>query len=202
MQIDKVNLTDINRGYLRKLRKDSKRAAEDVSVELGYSKAWLGQIERGLTKTVKRYDLARVMCVYCPEYTPSQILSTGLLDNYMNYGLLVENMNAYLAELREINFADIFYKCIDQVSPKDEKDESFNSINTLANCIDTFPGAMNTLLSQSSILQMILENYSVLPPDMYLSNINSFSRKLTDLLEEELNSSNLLALNHIDNADS
>ena len=141
------------------------------------------------------------MCRYCSQYTPSQIISTGLLDNYLNYGLLVENANAYLSELREINLADIYYKCIDLSSSKEEKDNTFDEIISFNNCINNFPGAMNTLLSQSSILQIILENYSILPPDLYFSNINAFFRKLSNLLNEELSHADSLASEHINNND-
>lgn len=189
MQIEKFKLNDINRGYLRSLRKDRNMAAEDVSIELGRSKAWLGQIERGLVQTVKKYDLARIMAIYCPEYTPEDIISKGILNNYLNYGFLVEDMDEYLASLQNLDFANILYKCINPLQTSSEKDKTYQDIEYLLKCFNDYPGATTSMLTNARLILFILDNYALLPPDQFFSNFNSFNNKLSNLIREELNRS-------------
>lgn len=201
MKRDKYILTEINRKDLRALRKKYNLAAEDVSVELGYSKAWLGQIERGKLQTIKQDDLAKLLSLYCPIWNPEEIINKEVLTNFLACGMLIESMDNYLSELHEISFPDIFYKCIEPLATQNLKEDSFKAISAFIYCINEFPSTMNTFLSKSFILQMILENYSILPADLYLSNIHSFFQKLSNLLDEECKNSDILALKYLKDED-
>lgn len=74
MDKDKYRLSKEQREKLRKIRKEKHLAAEDVSVELGYSKAWLGQIERGKLQTIKQEELAKLIALYTDnEYKSNEM---------------------------------------------------------------------------------------------------------------------------------
>lgn len=62
--IHKIILTDKQRLQLRTMRKKSKLTIEEVSAKLGKSRAWLGQIERGDLKGIKKEDLSQLMILY------------------------------------------------------------------------------------------------------------------------------------------
>ena len=74
MNVNKIRLTEEQRERLREIRKNSHKAAEDISVQLGYSKAWLGQIERGKLQTIKKDDLQKLADIF-PD-VGSDFLST------------------------------------------------------------------------------------------------------------------------------
>lgn len=57
-------LTDIERRFLRVKRKECGYSAENVSIEMGKSKAWLGQIERGKLKTITMEDYKKLEKIY------------------------------------------------------------------------------------------------------------------------------------------
>lgn len=80
MSQNKIRLTDEQRIKLRELRKKSKKAAEDVSVELGYSKAWLGQVERGKFQTIKQDDLLKLMAMFEEEEKIPPMTVTEILE--------------------------------------------------------------------------------------------------------------------------
>ena len=82
MKQTKYKLPDFVRGYLRKMRKDMQLSAEDISVELGYSKAWLGQIERGKLHSIKEADLVKLLLIYLPDKTEDDIIEKGILENF------------------------------------------------------------------------------------------------------------------------
>ena len=185
MKKEKYILTEINRKELRSLRKNCGIAAEDVSVELGYSKAWLGQIERGKLQTIKQDDLAKILSLYCPEWTPEEIIKKDIINNFLKYNFLVESMDEYLGKLRELDIADYFFKCIDQLSMDEEKANTYKDIEYFMYCLYNYPGSMTTFLSNVPLFSFILDNYSILPPDQFLSNVNAFTKKLTNLLREE-----------------
>lgn len=80
MSSNKIKLTDDQRKRLRELRKKANKAAEDVSVELGYSKAWLGQIERGKFQTIKQDDLLKLMTMFEEEEKIPPMTVTEILE--------------------------------------------------------------------------------------------------------------------------
>ena len=84
---NKITLTDIQRQALRTARKAANIAAEDLSVEMKYSKAWLGQLERGKFQTIKNDDLMYLLLRYteCSKY---DVVSTGIWSNFLENGII------------------------------------------------------------------------------------------------------------------
>lgn len=61
---NKFILNNEIRSQLRSMRKKSKLTIEEVSAKLGKSRAWLGQIERGDLKGIKKEDLIKLTTLY------------------------------------------------------------------------------------------------------------------------------------------
>lgn len=185
MNNEKYKLTDINREHLRLIRKQRKLAAEDVSVELGFSKAWLGQIERGKLQTIKYHDLAKLMAIYFPEWSAEKLKTNGVIQNYLDYGLPLETMDEHLSKLDNLDFTNIFYKCIEHSVTYEEREKTFNGIQNLLDCIHDYPGVMSSFLLQVHSLHIILDNYSYLPSDQFYRCVNALITKTTHFLNEE-----------------
>lgn len=187
MQKEKHRLSNMNRTQLRKLRKGCRLAAEDISLELGYSKAWLGQLERGDLKTAKKKDLAYLLARYYPlrckniEY----VISSGILQNFLEYGIIIESADDQYIELSKKEYTDIFYKCIEQSITDEKKDQMLSQINAFLNCVNEFPNVMSLLLSNSETLYNILSRYSELSNDQFLSVVNDFTSKLNNIIQTE-----------------
>ena len=84
-------LTSVSRTQLRSMRKSKGFSAENVSVEIGKSKAWLGQIERGKLLSIKKDDLIKLLLIYT-NYDKDIISSNGILENFIQSGCII-NLN-------------------------------------------------------------------------------------------------------------
>ena len=81
-------LTSVSRTQLRSMRKSKGFSAENVSVEIGKSKAWLGQIERGKLLSIKKDDLIKLLLIYT-NYDKDIISSNGILENFIQSGCII-----------------------------------------------------------------------------------------------------------------
>ncbi len=185
MDDKKYKLTETNRENLRLLRKKRNLAAEDVSVELGKSKAWLGQIERGKLQSIKYSDLVKLMALYFPDWSPEDLKTNGVIQNYLNYGLPLETTDEHYAKLNELDFTNTFFKCIEHSIAYEEKEKIFDGIKNLLDCIYDYPSVMSSFMLQIHSLHIVLDNYSYLPADQFFSCINSLLSKTTQILEDE-----------------
>lgn len=183
MEQKKYKLTNINRNSLRLMRKEQKLAAEDVSTRIGKSKAWLGQIERGKLQSIKKDDLSELLSIYYSNTTTTitkeDIISKGFLDEFLNSGLPSQEQDKLYSELCDINFAYLFYNCIEQAPTLREKEEIMEQIKFLSYCLETYPDAMNTIIFNSETLFYTLYFYSFVSNDTFCTKAKSFASKLS-----------------------
>lgn len=192
MEQKKYKLTPDVRTQLRFLRQQSNLAAEDVSVELGKSKAWLAQIERGKLFSIKRNDLLELLKMYT-EFSEYDIIHNGVLENFVQTGFAVESAPESKEWYDEIEIIkDYFYHYLNDCGNDNERLVQISYVNALLRCMNDYPGAISLMFENIITLETILENYSSLSHDKYLSKVSSLTKKLSTVLNKALRDSDSL----------
>ena len=192
MEPKKYKLSPDVRTQLRFLRQQNNLAAEDVSVELGKSKAWLAQIERGKLFTIKKADLIELLKMYT-NYSEYEILHNGVLENFVQTGFALESAPQSKEWYDEIEIIkDYFYHYLNNCSDDSERSVQIAYIHALLRCMHDYPGAISLIFENIITLESILENYSSLSHDKYLSRVSSLTKKLSTILNSELRDSDSL----------
>ena len=189
MEQTKYFLSEECRTQLRFLRQGVKMAAEDVSVALDHSKAWLGQIERGKLQSIKKKDLVRLLSIYTS--TPEEeIESERTLENFLATGFAVPLLNDWYTKIDELDFTNALYRVIKDIDDEFEKEFLFDNIEAFRVCLEKFPGVMVPLLNHAESLFYILYKYSELSPNKFLRKTKTFSSKIAVLLDQEISQIN------------
>lgn len=85
MKQNKYVLSTRNRNTLRFMRKEKKFSADDISIQIGKSQAWLGQVERGKLQSIKKDDLIKLLSIYT-GYSEIEVLNYSVLENFVSTG--------------------------------------------------------------------------------------------------------------------
>ena len=80
MENNKIVLADESRIKLRFIRQQLNLSAENVAVEIGKSKAWLGQIERGKLHSIKTNNLIELLNIYKNHTENAELLK--IIDEF------------------------------------------------------------------------------------------------------------------------
>ena len=90
----KYELSKLSCLKLKNMRKETKLSIEEVSLMIGKSKDWLGQIERGKLQSIKKDDLMQLFMIY------------SKIDNTYSMDTILPMFQHFVDELSEINNYD------------------------------------------------------------------------------------------------
>lgn len=191
----KIILTDFHRNNLKELRKMKKIGAEELSTYIGHHKSWLGQIERGRLQSIKTNDLIALLSALT-NYSQEAIINNGILVNFIEHGQISVDTNLDIkGEIDEMTCR--LHSYLD--SHPDSIDDVLFDLNHFFICLSNYSGVMRLLLSQSSNLQEILDNYSSLSPDEYFSYTSNFINSIKSLINDEVIESEKIVMKNCKN---
>ena len=189
MEQKKFKLSEEVQTQLRLMRQHLNLAAEDVSTDLGKSKAWLGQIERGKLLSIKREDLVNLLLMYT-TYSEHEILNKGVLENFVSTGIATLNTHEAYDWYEDVEaIKSYFFDYLRDTSSKDELESKLIYIRCMLRCLEAYPGATALFFQNFFLFENILDNYKDLSQDQYLNKVASLHRKLENILQEEYDKS-------------
>ena len=144
----KYELGSEHLSYIRKRRKDLKIPAESLSEQIGKSKSWLSQLERGVFRSIKKTDyvnLLRVLYAPYPEYYSDEHLLREFFNDAANASLTAQ-MNDYHF-FDAINYVDF--------DSKDLNREFSIALQELINVIQNSFQQINNKKHQFAIIQSL-----------------------------------------------
>lgn len=187
MEQKKYTLSVDIRTQLRFMRQSLNLSAEDVSVELGKSKAWLGQIERGKLLSIKREDLVELLVTYT-NYNHNEILYDGVLDNFVTTGFALPDAPEDHDWYEEVDLIkDYFYGYLKNCTSDDERETKLEPIHSMLHCLSNYPGVTTLFFQNFILLENILNNYTSLKQDEYFQRVSALTQKINSLLNDEYN---------------
>lgn len=131
----KYKLLDSQRNFLRERRKIKHISAENLSAQLGKSKAWLGQIERGKLFSIKETSLVDLLSILY-DVPKSAVINNSILINFLNCNFLNQNEinkeEALLEEIKELQeenyqFKELFIKLKELFERKETNNMGFST---------------------------------------------------------------------------
>lgn len=186
MEQNKFKLSSEVLAQLRYMRQYMNLAAEDVSVELGKSKAWLGQIERGKLLSIKKNDLIKLLEMYT-VYSEEEIVSDGVLDNFIETGFALKNAPESKDWYEEVELIEsYFYNYLNRCESDKDRNEKLIYIHALLRCLERYPESTSSFIQIFSTLEEIFDCYIDLTHDQYFLKALSLRQKLDHILKEEL----------------
>lgn len=185
MKQNKYILSTHVRNQLRVLRKNKCLSAENVSMELGKSKAWIEQIERGKIQSIKQDDLVKLLTIYT-NFNNNEILQNGILVNFLYKGVISVEKPIKATDYFDMEeVIKIVQKYI--TFCKFHKEECIEELHTMLRCMNMYSAHTNAYLSNFTLLEQICQRSNlVLSDEEYIYRTFVLNKKIENILKEEL----------------
>lgn len=186
MEQKKYILREKTRTQLQYLRKETKLTIEEVSLMIGKSKDWLGQIERGKLQGIKKEDLIKLLLIYT-DYTKEELIYDGIVENFIKTGIAFSDKPEAYNWHEEVRWlTDRFFFYLDESTSDEDLYSRLADIHSLERCLEHFPGAMVLYFEHFKTILKILEGYKTLKGDQQILRFTRLMNKISTILTEEL----------------
>jgi transcriptional regulator with XRE-family HTH domain len=180
----KYNLTPTIKNELRFLRQKRHLAAEDVSIELGKSKAWLGQIERGKLLSIKKDDLIKLLLIYT-NFTEHEIVYEGVLENFLEFGKALPHTLKSDSIYVKMGFESTFDIFMNNFNSENEREIILEYFEKFLYLMQHYPGVTSSFFRMIPKLLYMIENYSTLSKDKFFSKTSTLMNRIEKIILEE-----------------